>query len=79
VFAVVTGVPEVEDNGVYSPYVLTEGGTHCEDSNACECALQVSELRVTRDWDRTASLPGDFVCPRQGEGRFPPAHRALAS
>jgi hypothetical protein len=35
VVAVVTGVPEAEDNGVYSPYVLTKGGVHCEDSAIC--------------------------------------------
>ncbi len=35
VIAIVTGVPEEEDSGIYSPYVLTEGGVHCEDSDVC--------------------------------------------
>ena len=31
----VTGVPEAEGDGVYSPYSLTENGIECADSNVC--------------------------------------------
>jgi hypothetical protein len=35
VIAIVTGVPEEEDSGIYSPYSLTEAGTECADSAVC--------------------------------------------